>query len=263
MDINLEELGSFTKEIVHEAGQLLLKLKEEPLELEEKKSHSDLVTIVDGKIEKFLIDKILEKYPNHGIVGEEGVFDKDLENYDTLWVIDPIDGTTNFIHDFPYYGISIGIVHKGEGIIGTVYNPSKKELYYGEKDKGAYLNEKRIELNNEIEFKEALVSTTMFWEDVKTKDSVHPSIIQIYKDTRGLRMVGGAAISLCEVAKGTLNAYIMPMLNTWDYAGGVIILKEAGGIVTQVNGNPISFEKNSGLIASHPKIHKELVNRFN
>ena len=262
MELNIKELGKYAASIVSEAGALLLKLRKEPLELEEKRDHSDLVTIVDSMVEKFLVDKIAEKYPNHGIVGEEGINEANAFDSDTQWIIDPIDGTTNFIHNFPFYGISVGIVHKGVGLIGVVYNPVTDELFYAEKDNGAYVNDVRLNLNQPILLKEALVSTNMFWEDERTKDALHPSIIEIYKKARGIRMVAGAAISLCEIAKGTLNAYIVSKLSTWDYAGGVIILKEAGGITTQLNGSPVSFESGGSILAAHPSIHKELLDSF-
>lgn len=263
MNLDTKELGIFAKKIVKEAGILLKNLKKQPLHLEEKKNHSDLVTFVDSAIEKFLVEKIQEKYPNHIIIGEEGIDKREFSDSKTKWIIDPIDGTTNFIHNFPYYGISVGIIHEEEGIIGVVYNPSTDELFYAEKDKGSYVNDERIKITNRISLKEALVSTTMFWDNYQTKENIHPSIIEIYKDTRGLRMVGGAAISLCEVAKGTLNAYIMPMLNTWDYTGGTIILRETGGIITQLNGKPVSFEQGGNLLATHPDIHQELLNILN
>jgi myo-inositol-1(or 4)-monophosphatase len=262
MTLDINEIGEFASNIVMEAGELLLKLRKEPLKLEEKGDHTNLVTFVDQEVEKFLVDKILEKYPNHGVVGEEGVFESVLANFETEWMIDPIDGTTNFIHNFPFYGISVGVVHKGEGLIGVVYNPVTNELFYGQKGNGAYLNGERLTITEPIELREALVATTMFWEDVFSKDALHHSIIQIHKRTRGVRMVGGAAITLCEIAKGTLSAYIVPMLSTWDYAGGVIILKEAGWSVSQLSGSPVSFEIGGSLLASHPSIHQELLNMY-
>jgi myo-inositol-1(or 4)-monophosphatase len=262
MNFDIKEIGKFATEIVMEAGRLLKQLRNEPLEFHEKHDHSDLVTFADKKIEEFFVEKILQKYPEHGIVGEEGIFENEGSYYDTQWIIDPIDGTTNFIHQFPFYGISVGIVHKGIGIIGAVYNPSTDELFYAEKDNGAYVNGVRLTLDQPILLKEALVTTTMFWDDPSTKNNMHPSIIQIYKETRGLRMVGGAALSLCEIAKGTLNAYIVPMLSNWDYAGGVIVLKEAGGVITRLNGEPVSFDYGGSLLAAQPSIHGELLNIF-
>lgn len=259
MDIDIKELGQFASTVVSEAGQLLIKLRKDPLDLEEKRDHADLVTVVDSAVEKFLVDKILERYPNHGVVGEEGVFETDVTHFDTLWIIDPIDGTTNFIHNFPYYGISVGIVHKGVGVIGVVYNPSTNELYFAEKDNGAYVNGERLSLKKPMLFKEALVSSTMFWEDTRKKNAIHPSLLHIYKNTRGLRLVGGAAISLCEIAKGTLSAYVAPMLSTWDYAGGVIVLQEAGGVITRLDGSSVSFKESGSILAAHPSIHQELL----
>lgn len=260
--MNQAELKQFAYKTVSEAGQLLLELKKQPLIFKEKKDYSDLVTEVDQKVEAFLVDQILKRYPTHGVLGEEGTFKKDLTDIDTIWVIDPIDGTTNFIQDFPFYAISVGIVHKGEGIMGFVYNPSTNELFHAVKGEGAYVNEQKLELKGSITLKETVISTTMFWEDVETKNALHPSLIELYKNTRGMRMLGGAALSLCEIAKGTLNAYIMPMLSPWDYAGGVIILKEAGGIVTTLTGDDVQFQKEQSILASHPSIHKELLNYY-
>ncbi|WP_158217595.1 inositol monophosphatase family protein [Lottiidibacillus patelloidae] len=262
MTLDIDELGKFAADIVKEAGALLKELRTEPIKLEEKGDHANLVTFVDQEVEKFLVDNILEKYPDHGVVGEEGVFENVLTNFETEWVIDPIDGTTNFIHNFPFYGISVGIVHKGEGLIGVVYNPVTDELFYGQKGNGAYVNGDRLTISPEIQLSEALVATSMFWENIWTKDALHHSIIQLYKETRGVRMVGGAAITLCEIAKGTLNAYIVPMLSTWDYAGGVIILKEAGGSISQLSGSPVSFELGGSILAAHPSIHQELLNMY-
>jgi myo-inositol-1(or 4)-monophosphatase len=102
----------------------------------------------------------------------------------------------------------------------------------------------------------------MFWENVDTKAALHPNIIELYKETRGMRMLGGAAISLCEILTGTFSAYVMPMLSAWDFAGGAIILKEAGGIVTQLNGDEVDFTKGSSLLAAHPDIHNEILKKF-
>ncbi|QOR64611.1 inositol monophosphatase [Cytobacillus suaedae] len=262
MDLDSKELGQFASEIVSEAGQLLLKLRNDPLDLEEKRDHADLVTVVDSAVERFLVDKIVERYPSHGIVGEEGVFETNVSHFDTQWIIDPIDGTTNFIHNFPYYGISVGIVHKGIGVIGVVYNPSTNELYFAEKGHGAYVNGEKLSLDKPMLLKEALVSSTMFWEDSRKKDAIHPSLLHIYKNTRGLRLVGGAAISLCEIAKGTLSAYVAPMLSTWDYAGGVIVLQEAGGVITRLDGKSVSFKESGSILAANPSIHQELLSIY-
>jgi myo-inositol-1(or 4)-monophosphatase len=255
-------IGKFAVDIVMGSAILMKQLKELPLDLEEKKSHSDLVTAVDQQIEEFLVKCISDKYPKHGILGEEGVYEGTLEDKDTVWVIDPIDGTTNFIHGFPYYGISVAVVRKGIGIVGVIYNPETDELFFAEAGKGAYVNGKRISLEHKLKLRDSLISTTMFWENHETKTTLHPSIVELYKESRGIRMVGGAAVSLCEVAMGRLNAYIMPNLNAWDYAAGAVILKEAGGSLSKVNGGNVSLENGGSLVASHPDIHSELLRKF-
>lgn len=271
MFFNVEETYEFAKVIIKKAGELLLELKQRPLQMKEKKSHSDLVTFVDKEIEKFLVNEINIKFPEHGIIGEEGVSKKNIDNCETVWIIDPIDGTTNFIHGFPFYAITIGIIHKGVGVIGVVMNPSTGELFHACSGYGAYVNEKKLELNPpnnqnddkiKIDLKDSLVSTTFYWEDVNSKDKIHPVVIELYKETRGVRMIGGAAIGLCEVAKGTLTAYFMPRLKPWDYAGGTIILKEAGGRVTRINGEEINFLHDGNILGTHPDIYKEMKNKF-
>lgn len=263
MDLITAEIGLYAKEIVRQAGTLLKDMQKEPLEMKEKKSHSDLVTIVDQKVEQFLVDKILEKYPEHGILGEEGTFVKDLSDCKVIWVIDPIDGTTNFIHNFPFYGISVAVVYEGIGIVGVVYNPSTDELFYAEKDKGAFVNDKQMRLNEPMSLSNALISTTMFWENPFKKDTLHPNVIELYKATRGMRMLGGAALSICEIASGKITAYIMPMLNAWDFAAGVIIAEEAGAVVTKLDGSPVDLDKGSSILVTHPDIHTEILNMPN
>lgn len=262
MNVNIKKLGQFASDLIKQAGVRLAQMQQNSISIEEKRSHSDLVTIADKDIEQFLVDHILKEYPNHGILCEEKTFDKELTDFDTVWVIDPIDGTTNFIHGFPFYGISIGIFHKGEGIIGLVYNPSTDELFYGQKGNGAYVNNKRMTIDKPVKENEALISTVTFWDDYKTKEKVHPAIIQLVKNTRGVRMVGGAAISLCEIAKGTFDAYIMPMLQPWDYAAGMIILQEAGGTLTTLRGESVAYTKGSSILATHPDLHKKLLQYF-
>lgn len=252
----LKELGQFAAKIVSEASEMLMAMREEWMKIEEKAGPSDLVTMADKEIEKFLATKIHTRYPDHGIVGEEGA---NSGGSDTVWIIDPIDGTTNFIHNFPFYGISVGVVHKGEGLVGVVSNPMTKELFYGEKGFGAFVNGKRLGLNSTMELGEALVSTTMIWDKGGFGTTIHPGLVEIYRRVRGVRMVGGAAISLCEIAKGTLNAYIIPSLAAWDYAGGKIILEEAGGVVTQFNGSELSFDSGGSLVGAHPSLHQEIV----
>lgn len=258
----MKEIGEFTCDIVKEAGILLANLKETPLTATEKENHADLVTMADPMIEKFLVTRVLEKYPTHGILGEEGGLNGTVNEAETTWVIDPIDGTTNFIHGFPFYGISVAVVHKGIGIVGVVYNPMTNELFFAEKGKGLTINGVRVQMKQSLPLKEALISTTMFWADNEKRDAIHPSVIQLYKQTRGVRMLGGAAVTLSELAKGTFGAYYMPMLNAWDYAAGAVIVQEAGGVVTRLDGTPLDFTCHGGIIAAHPDIYGEVAKWF-
>lgn len=260
MKLNLKDIGGFASEMIKIAGEKLIELRKEALEIQDKGGYNNFQTNADTIIEKFLADTIEARFPEHGIIGEETVLKRGNPDIDITWIIDPIDGTTNFIHNFPFYGISIGIVHKGEGIIGVVYNPSTDEIFYGKKGNGSYVNGVKLDIRKPIKLSEALVTTTMYFDDSFTH--LHPGVMELYYQTRGLRMVGGASISICEIAKGTLNAYIVPSLSTWDYAAASIILKEAGGQLSQLNGKEISYQHGGSLLASYPSIHQDILNIF-
>jgi myo-inositol-1(or 4)-monophosphatase len=259
LNINVNELGSFATKLAKEAGRLSIVLREKPLELQTKRSASDLVTFVDKYIEEYLINEILKKYPDHGVIGEEGTFKKDISNTETVWIIDPIDGTTNFVHDRGHYAISIAIVHKDIELIGIVYDPIHDELFYGEKDKGAFYNDKKIEITSKSSIQESLIGVIMFWDNPKTKEQMDSRIIKLARDSRGLRINGCASLDICHVALGRLDAYISAILQPWDFAGGKIFLEQAGGLVTHIGGDKINIKSQGSIVACNPGIQKKLL----
>jgi myo-inositol-1(or 4)-monophosphatase len=256
------EMYDFALEIAKIAGKMSIDLRKEPLKLETKRSHADLVTFIDKEVEQFLVNKILERYPQHGILGEEGTFKESYKNFETVWIIDPIDGTTNFVHQQQHYAISIAIAKNGIGIFGVVYDPIKDELFYAGKDDGAYLNGNKIILDDKKTIRESVISTCMFWEDPNTKENLSKTIIGLARDSRGIRMMSSAALDMCYVAIGRLDAYINPRLQAWDFSAAKIILEEAEGFVRDHKANIINTMEGSSMIACNPSIYEELLNYF-
>ncbi|RKD21860.1 inositol monophosphatase [Ammoniphilus oxalaticus] len=247
------------KEWVIQAGEMSFEKSKQSLDITYKTSHSDLVTKVDKEVEKFLIEKILAHYPDHGIVGEEGTFEKDPDEFDTLWIIDPIDGTINFVHQQVNYVISVAVTHKEKGVFGIIYDPSRDELFWAARGEGAYLNEQRLQNTRLERLEESLICTGLFWNERIEKSKLLEMIYQLPKHCRGIRVYGCAALELAYVAAGRLDAYISLYLNPWDFAAGKMIVEEAGGVITTWEDAPLSYLEAGPLIASNPGLHKQLL----
>ena len=242
-----------------EAGKMSLARLESPIEFTYKSSPSDLVTHVDKEIEEFLVKRILTHYPDHGIVGEEGTFERDPNEFETLWIIDPIDGTTNFVHQKLNYVISIGVVHQGVGMMGIIYDPSRDELFCGKKGEGASLNGQPLRLEQPVKQKEALICTSLFWNQRAEEFGLDKVVYDLPKACRGIRVYGCAALEMAYVAAGRVDAYVSLFLNPWDFAGGKVILEEAGGKVSNLEGEELPFAKASTVVASNPFLFPELI----
>ncbi|WP_134704105.1 inositol monophosphatase [Ammoniphilus sp. YIM 78166] len=242
-----------------EAGKLSLARLESPIQFTYKSSPSDLVTHVDKEVEEFLVNMILKHYPDHGIVGEEGTFERDPKDFETLWIIDPIDGTTNFIHQKLNYVISIAVVHQEVGMIGIIYDPSRDELFCGRKGEGAYLNGQRLRLELPVKQQEALICTSLFWNQRAEKYGLEKVVYDLPRTCRGIRVYGCAALEMAYVAAGRVDAYVSLHLNPWDFAGGKVILEEAGGSVSNLEGEELSFSGASTVVASNPFLYPELM----
>jgi myo-inositol-1(or 4)-monophosphatase len=260
MTLNLNDVKTFLLPVMRTAGKMSINFAKAGVSTSEKSSFSDLVTEADKAVEAFVVEAIEAAFPDHGILGEEGVSRRLDSEY--LWIIDPIDGTTNFVHGRTPYGVSVALTKNGAGVAGAVYDPTLDELFYGDITNGAELNGERVTIKPVTALNETLISTAMFFEDVRTKDALHHGLISAYKKTRGIRMDGCAAVELCHVALGRINAYIMPMLQPWDYGAGKIFVEAAGGIVTRLDGSEIDQRDRGSIIATHKNVHQELVELF-
>ncbi|OIO75405.1 MAG: hypothetical protein AUJ85_03165 [Elusimicrobia bacterium CG1_02_37_114] len=221
------------------------------------KTVRNIVTDVDKKSEKLIINRLRRKFPDYSILGEEGGNRESKSVY--KWVIDPIDGTTNFAHNLPLFCVSIALEYKGEPVLGVVYEPIRRELFYAEKNKGAYLNNKRIYVSKTNKLSESLVATGSAYVLRETKCNNVDHYVDFIIFAQGLRRFGSAALDMCYVACGRLDGFWEADLHPWDTAAGYVIVKEAGGRVTDFSGNKYShYEKET--LASNGKIHRQMLN---
>lgn len=242
-------------EIAYEAGKIIIEGANKDKNINYK-GDIDLVTEYDVKTEKFLKEKLSNIFKNHEIIAEEST-DNPFKDFNNAIFIDPIDGTTNFVHGFPFLSISIGIYTEKKGQYGVVYNPILNEMFCAEKGKGAFLNGNKISVSNKESLSKSLCATGFPY----MKEEL-PYLMKILEKTlsisRGIRRAGSAAIDLCYVAKGVFDLYYERNLKPWDISAGMIILKEAGGLVTDFDGNEQNL-KTGSLIASNGLVHNEFL----
>lgn len=254
-------------EYAKNAGSLIRGRVGKTGEIQEKKNRSDLVTEVDRLCETFLRNKIQKDYSGHWILSEED--NGQANSYEAFirqgpgygWILDPIDGTTNFIHGIPYFAVSIGIVKEWEPVIGVVYNPMTDELYFARKNCGAFHNGDPIRTGKETNIGDALLATGFQALEWKTGSKVLQHMDKLAGTCRSLRVMGAASLDLCWVASGRLTGFWHNGLNPWDTAAGVLIVREAGGEVTDSSGSFYRLHDDT-LVASNGRIHSQFL-QFN
>jgi myo-inositol-1(or 4)-monophosphatase len=219
------------------------------------KQQSDYVTEVDRAAEAAIIDTIREAYPKHAILAEETGSSGDSEYQ---WIIDPLDGTTNFIHGFPQYAVSIGLAHKGVMNQAVVYDPTRNELFTAGKGAGAYLNDKRIRVSKRAKLAEALIGTGFPYRMFDHADAYTAIFRELTQKTAGLRRPGAASLDLAYVACGRTDGFWEFGLSPWDMAAGTLLISEAGGLVSDLAGES-SYLASGNIVAGTPKIFGQLL----
>ena len=220
----------------------------------------DVVTEMDIKAEDMIMKTIKARFPEHGILTEESFEQKSGSEY--RWIIDPLDGTTNYSHGFPIFCVSIALEREGEIILGVVFNPMLNELFTAEKGKGAYLNSKRIRVSGISELTKSLLATG-FPYDVRTSpDNNISHFANLAVRAQAIRRAGSAALDMCYVACGRFDGFWELKLKPWDTAAAMLIIKEAGGIVTDFNGSAFSLYSGETL-ASNGLVHDEMIEVLN
>jgi myo-inositol-1(or 4)-monophosphatase len=225
-----------------------------------KEGVNNLVTEADHAAEKAILGVIKSKYPDHYILSEEAGEIKQESEY--KWIVDPIDGTVNFAHGIPLNCVSIGLEHKGEMVIGGVFNPHLNEFFYAEKGKGATLNDQPIKVSDETKTIKACLVTGFPYTYINTPNGPLEIFERFIRKGVPVRRLGSAAIDLCWVACGRFDGFYEHKLEAWDSAAGYLIVKEAGGTVTDMQGNPFSIYQHR-ILATNGKIHDEMLDVIN
>jgi len=222
------------------------------------KSHNDFVTEVDQAAEKAIIDVIVQAYPGHAILAEESGREHGAQHSEYLWIIDPLDGTTNFIHGMPVYAVSIALAHRGQIQQAVVYDPSRNDLFYASKGRGAYLNERRIRVSKRSRMSESLIGTGFPFRKGDNLKRYIKMFEEISGMCAGLRRPGAAALDLCYVAAGYYDGFFETGLNPWDVAAGALMITESGGLVGNFTGES-DFLFQREVVAGNPRIYAQLV----
>ena len=247
---------TFIKNLVLDAGMICLEgQKNLTFHDLEFKSTKDIVTETDKKVEAFMLKAILARYPDHGVLGEE--YGAVQANSGFRWIIDPIDGTTSFVHRLPFYSISIALEKAGELVLGVVYAPALNQLFYAEKGNGAFVGDTPIHVSETKELDNAVMATGFACLRAGLEKNNLPIFNEIVPKLRDIRRFGSAALDLCYTAMGSLDGFWEMNLNIYDIAAGIVILKEAGGVITDFTGGGQFPEK--GLAAANKDLHNALI----
>lgn len=239
-------------------------------QLKTKQSHGDLVTEVDKGCERLIRNLIATYFPDHAFLGEEGVEPgpqasakavKEAKDAEYIWIVDPIDGTTNFVHGFPFYSISIALVHRGQIIVGVIYDPSRDELFLAERGKGAYVHGRKMKVSAQSTLAESLIATG-FPPDPQPALTNMEQLRRLAPQVRNARSAGSAALHLAYVAAGRLDGFWENGLNVWDVAAGVLLVEESGGRVTDTQGGAFHLGVRN-IAASNGHIHDSFIESLN
>ena len=247
-------------ELSRQAGQILRERFWEPHQVHYK-GDIDLVTEADQRSEAYLIEQIRSRFPNHTIVSEESGLLSGEESH--AWYIDPLDGTTNYAHGVPIYSVSIAYAHNGQLQLGVIYDPMQDECFTAERGKGAWLNERPMRVSDVQDLNHSLL-VTGFPYDIRTNPQTNlDNYAYFAKHSQAVRRLGSAALDTAYVAAGRLDGYWEISTKAWDIAAGVLMVQEAGGVVTNIEGGKDFFHPPYAMIAAPPALHPQILQGLN
>lgn len=253
----LTQLLEQTQEVAKEVGAFIRKERQHfDVKKVEHKGFNDLVSYVDKEAERQIVDRLSVMLPEAGFITEEGTNTTKGEIYN--WVIDPLDGTTNFIHNIPVFSVSIALMEDQELILGVVYEVNRHECFYAMKGGGAYCNDTRIKVSEAPNLSASLIATGFPYYNFELIDKYLATMKSLMQKTHGLRRFGSAAVDLCYVASGRTEGFFEYNLNSYDVAAGALIVKEAGGKVTDFKGGD-DFVFGRNIVASNGAIHADFM----
>lgn len=224
----------------------------------QEKTQNDFVTEIDYRAEQEIIKIIKRAHPDHGFIAEES---GEIEGSEYQWLIDPLDGTTNYLHGFPQYAVSIAALYRGKLEHAVIYDPMRDELFTATRGEGAQMNDRRIRVTNRNSLKGALLGTGIPFREDQDLDTYLKTMRALLPGTAGVRRPGSAALDLAYVAAGRFDAFWEFGLKPWDMAAGILLVQEAGGIVTDTSGDNNSLESGDA-IAGNFKIHQEMLKKI-
>jgi len=247
------------------AGSIINRAALDRTKLEIRSKHTnDFVTQVDKAAESAIIDIIRQAYPDHAVLGEESGSSEgrnpsgSTSKAEYRWIIDPLDGTTNFIHGFPQYCVSIALQHRGAIEHGVIYDPAKNELFTASKGRGAFLDDRRIRVTKCASLKDALVGTGFPFKEMSRLDLYFRQLREVMQTSSGVRRAGAAALDLAYVAAGRMDAFWELGLSPWDMAAGALLIQEAGGLVGDLKGDT-GWLESGDIAAATPKVFTQLL----
>ena len=222
------------------------------------KGPNDYVSEVDRAAENAIIEILLEAYPGHAILAEESGREHGAKHSEYTWIIDPLDGTTNFLHGFPVYAVSIGLAFRGKVEQGVVYDPTRNDLFFASKGRGAFLNDRRLRVSKRTRITDALIGTGFPFRKGDNFKRYVKMFEEVMQHCAGLRRPGAAALDLCYVAAGYYDGFFETGLNPWDVAAGSLIITEAGGLIGNFTGEA-DYLYQREVVAGNPKVYGQLV----
>jgi len=251
-----EELLNSAVNIAQSAGEVLRRYWGKLLKIRQKEFYWDLVTEADTESEQLILQAIQEQFPTHKTLSEEfGPGDAAGEEF--LWVIDPLDGTTNYTHKYPMVAVSIGILKNHVPMIGVVYNPILNEMFQAAKGQGAFLNGEKIAVSEVDQLNKSLLATGFAYDRAETKENNYAEFCHMTNHSQGVRRGGSASLDLAYVAAGRLDGYWERGLKAWDIAAGVVLVEEAGGRISSYENGPLNLVSGR-ILATNSKIHNAL-----
>ena len=222
------------------------------------KGPNDFVSEVDRNAEAVIIETLLAAYPGHGILAEESGREHGSRDSEFVWIIDPLDGTTNFLHGFPVYAVSIALAYRNQVQQAVVYDPTRNDLFYASKGRGAFLNDRRLRVSKRTRLSDSLIGTGFPFRKGDNFKRYVKMFEQVMQSCAGLRRPGAAALDLCYVAAGYYDGFFETGLNPWDVAAGSLIITEAGGLIGNFTGDSdYLFQRE--VVAGNPKVYGQLV----
>lgn len=254
-------IDRYAKSLIKEAGHRIRVSFAGKIQIETKADANDLVTDIDRDIEQFFISRIRRDFPGHRILGEEGFGDDVRSGEGVVWILDPIDGTMNFIHQQRNFAISLGIYADGVGMLGYIYDVMADDFYHAYRGEGAYRNDERLPRLAPVSVEKAIIGVNASWV-TPNRYIEHEAIGQLVSDCRGTRSYGSAAIELAHVAAGRLDAYISMRLAPWDVAGGSVIISEVGAVATNLRGEQLDMISKDTFIAARPGLHQTVLDQY-